>query len=365
MPRRRGRKASSLDPAGLASGYSNYTYTSTSLLGSFGFRYNPSAGAMNYHYLPSGLEWPGEAQDATTNLHWGGHELDADSGLYHFLFRNYAPLEKRWLSPDPAGWAVGSPADPQSWDRYSYAEGSPCSTIDPTGLKKCPHNYHPLTASEAAAVVAAAGKIANEGGWKYGEDPRLETGIQGTAAHPTPIDCTHFIQLAIEEAGLYVPYQTTADIASARGEYYLPAAAPAPGDVLLLDASKGGNDPLSHALLRGRQANQFFGSNSPTGRNPSGGPQPVSPASETSSHWPWWSGRIAAGHYYIPCVEPLPRQSAGMAGGGGPSPGGSIGWWTDPSELTLWWGNVAGGQSWVIYDLPGTWVWNPHGGYTY
>ncbi len=118
------------------SGYSNFTYTGTSLLGSTAFRYNPGSGgiAKNYHFLPYGLEWPGEATDTTTNLKWTGHEQDSESGLYHFLFRNYSPLENRWLSPDPAGWAAADPVNPQSWNRYSYALSTPCTATDPLGL---------------------------------------------------------------------------------------------------------------------------------------------------------------------------------------------------------------------------------------
>ncbi len=310
------------------SGHSNYAYTSTSLLGSFAFRYNPSAGAMNYHYLPSGLEWPGEAQDATTNRHWGGHELDADSGLYHFLFRNYAPLEKRWLSPDPAGWAVGSPADPQSWDRYSYAEGSPCSTIDPTGLKKCPPNFHPLTSEEAKAVLKAAQELANQqqlGEWKYGETG--QTDVPGPAGGPaTPIDCSHEIWLAILDANLYTPYQTTAEIAS--GRYYLPAGAPAPGDVLLLDASADHNDPLSHAMLYAKPGT-YFASNSPVyttlngKRNlyEPGGPQLLSPPRSTDT---FWGQAVSGGRYFIPCVQPLFGPIGGNVGGGGGGGGGTL-----------------------------------------
>ncbi len=209
------------------SGYSNFTYTSTSLLGSFAFRYNPSAGAMNYHYLPSGLEWPGEAQDATTNLHWGGHELDADSGLYHFLFRNYAPLEKRWLSPDPAGWAVGSPADPQSWDRYSYAEGSPCSTTDPLGLKTgCRPGTHPLNAGERMAVAAAAPGVlldAQHYGTKY---------VLGGNSLLTGIDCSHLVALILNDAGFAFPYTTTYELLSSGGA--VPDTVAHPGDIMLM-----------------------------------------------------------------------------------------------------------------------------------
>ncbi len=157
------------------SGYSNFTYTGTSLLGSTAFRYNPGSGgiAKNYHFLPYGLEWPGEATDTTTSLKWTGHEQDSESGLYHSLFRNYSPLENRWLSPDPAGWAAADPVNPQSWDRYSYAVGSPCSVADPLGLAPpCQfniglNNRARIEQGELAAVESAAAtvfSIATKGG---------------------------------------------------------------------------------------------------------------------------------------------------------------------------------------------------------
>ncbi len=147
------------------SGYSNFTYTGTSLLGSTAFRYNPGSGgiAKNYHFLPYGLEWPGEATDTTTNLKWTGHEQDSESGLYHFLFRNYSPLENRWLSPDPAGWAAADPADPFSRNRYTYVENTPLGSIDPLGLDCDPNNpgkaipgTGPCVSGGSRTVVVAA-----------------------------------------------------------------------------------------------------------------------------------------------------------------------------------------------------------------
>jgi len=150
------------------SGYSNFTYTGTSLLGSTAFRYNPGSGgiAKNYHFLPYGLEWPGEASDATSNLKWTGHEQDSESGLYHFLFRNYAPLENRWLSPDPAGWAAADPVNPQSWNFYSYVQNSPESRIDICGLctfnisitSPLPGNLLKMAEAQIASIFESAGQ---------------------------------------------------------------------------------------------------------------------------------------------------------------------------------------------------------------
>ncbi|HEV2396959.1 MAG TPA: RHS repeat-associated core domain-containing protein [Candidatus Sulfotelmatobacter sp.] len=61
-------------------------------------------------------------------------EQDSETGDYHTWFRQYSPSEVRWLSPDPLGGNVG---DPQSFNRYSYAENNPCNLTDPLGLSTC------------------------------------------------------------------------------------------------------------------------------------------------------------------------------------------------------------------------------------
>jgi hypothetical protein len=40
----------------------------------------------------------------------------------------------RFISPDPAGRAVADPANPQSWNQYSYVQNSPMSAVDPSGM---------------------------------------------------------------------------------------------------------------------------------------------------------------------------------------------------------------------------------------
>jgi RHS repeat-associated protein len=39
----------------------------------------------------------------------------------------------RFMSPDPGGLLVANPANPQSWNMYSYALNNPLSNVDPYG----------------------------------------------------------------------------------------------------------------------------------------------------------------------------------------------------------------------------------------
>ncbi|MGH9541655.1 MAG: RHS repeat domain-containing protein [Terriglobales bacterium] len=311
-------------------GYSNFTYTGTSLLGSTAFRYNPSAGAKNYHFLPYGLEWPGEGSDATSNLKWTGHEQDSDSGLYHFLFRNYAPLENRWLSPDPAGWIVGDPGAPGTWNRYSYVGGSPCSATDPLGLRDCPKGTHPLTSDPNAlkAVLHAADALTKEG------ITYSESGAPGT------LDCTGFIQRAIANAGYSILPASTSQIMSgtAGGAFYMTTSTPQPGAVDIFDAGAG---PFTHAAIfasvstvRGKPGllapgSVLYASNKHHGTRGKGGPQPFTAG-------PNWTGDLNGGAFYIPCIKnavPQQRPQGTSGGGGMPSiGGGGPGDW-DPFQL--------------------------------
>ena len=47
------------------------------------------------------------------------------SDEYDFPARSMQTNQGRWISPDPAGLAAVNPADPQSWNRYSYVGNRP------------------------------------------------------------------------------------------------------------------------------------------------------------------------------------------------------------------------------------------------
>ncbi len=83
----------------------------------------------------------GEAYNSsgTTDLDFTGHNSEISSPssseiLYDFMFREYSPLQGRWLQPDPAGLAAANPADPQSWNRYAYVNNQSLNSVDLLGL---------------------------------------------------------------------------------------------------------------------------------------------------------------------------------------------------------------------------------------
>jgi RHS repeat-associated protein len=59
---------------------------------------------------------------------------DKASDLRDFPFRQYHPIQGRWISPDPAGLAAVDITNPQTWNRYAYARNNPLNAIDPLGL---------------------------------------------------------------------------------------------------------------------------------------------------------------------------------------------------------------------------------------
>jgi RHS repeat-associated protein len=59
-------------------------------------------------------------------------ERDNETGLDYFLARYYSSTQGRFTSVDPEN-AGANPADPQSWNGYTYARNSPLVYSDPDG----------------------------------------------------------------------------------------------------------------------------------------------------------------------------------------------------------------------------------------
>jgi RHS repeat-associated protein len=65
--------------------------------------------------------------------HFTSKHRDIESGLDYFPARYYNSYLGRFMSPDPGGLLVANPANPQSWNMYSYALNNPLSNVDPYG----------------------------------------------------------------------------------------------------------------------------------------------------------------------------------------------------------------------------------------
>ncbi|MFH0178728.1 RHS repeat domain-containing protein [Streptomyces cacaoi] len=91
-----------------------------------------------------------------------GKPADADTGLTHIGAREYDPVTGRFLSVDP----VLAPEDHESLNGYAYANNTPVTKSDPTGLR-------PITACEYGCKNDKGGtdcdtlKADGKGGWKF------------------------------------------------------------------------------------------------------------------------------------------------------------------------------------------------------
>jgi RHS repeat-associated protein len=86
------------------------------------------------------------------NYKFTGHERDGESGLDYMVARHYAFTLGRFLQPD-LPFADQQPANPQTWNLYSYARNNPLKFVDPTGRAGCPWN--PCTGTDSQGQLAA------------------------------------------------------------------------------------------------------------------------------------------------------------------------------------------------------------------
>src|SRR5712692_8091344 len=79
------------------------------------------------HY-PFGESW--YSASTTTKWQFTSYERDAESGNDYAMARYHISRLGRFNSPDPVS---GSPADPQSWNRFAYSRNDPINLADPSG----------------------------------------------------------------------------------------------------------------------------------------------------------------------------------------------------------------------------------------
>jgi RHS repeat-associated protein len=82
-------------------------------------------------YYPFGATRQDSSTEGTSVSHkYTGQEIDGENGVYNYDARMYDPDMGRFLTPDSI---VPSPYDPQSLNRYAYAQNNPVNLTDPTG----------------------------------------------------------------------------------------------------------------------------------------------------------------------------------------------------------------------------------------
>ena len=118
--------------------------------------------------------------DNSDEHHFTGKERDAESGNDYFGARYYASSMGRFMSPDKP-FADQHPANPQSWNLYSYTRNNPLRFVDDDGEKvnEAPTvivTYHVSggTAAEAWNNAPAASGIS--GGYRGNTDTNIGVG---------------------------------------------------------------------------------------------------------------------------------------------------------------------------------------------
>ncbi|MCP5060113.1 MAG: hypothetical protein GY937_25705 [bacterium] len=82
------------------------------------------------YYRPFGQAATGGGATLPEDFGFTGQRFEDEVGLYDYGARWYDPALGRFLQPDSI---VPDPADPMSWNPYSYVRNNPVNRIDPTG----------------------------------------------------------------------------------------------------------------------------------------------------------------------------------------------------------------------------------------
>jgi RHS repeat-associated protein len=105
-------------------------------------------------------------------LYYTGKPEEAALGIQNFGARWYDPRIGRFLAVDPAGF---DPHNPQSFNRYAYANNNPYRYVDPNGESPVE-----VVAELAPAAGQAFGALAAYGiGIVAGDDALVQTAIEG------------------------------------------------------------------------------------------------------------------------------------------------------------------------------------------
>ncbi|MCA9957662.1 MAG: C39 family peptidase, partial [Anaerolineales bacterium] len=89
-------------------------------------------------YTPFGDYRADSGPNAVTDRGFTGQRENMDGlGVYYYNARFYVPYLNRFLSADSI---VPNPANPQSFNRYSYVLNRPLNFSDPTGHRECGAN---------------------------------------------------------------------------------------------------------------------------------------------------------------------------------------------------------------------------------
>ena len=96
-----------------------------------------------------------------TTFRFTGQREESDLGLYFYRSRWYDPYLNRWIQPDTI---IPQPANPQSLNRFAYANNNPIRYTDPTGHFSAGNPPFPQPMPDLWHMVQMARDLAVGGG---------------------------------------------------------------------------------------------------------------------------------------------------------------------------------------------------------
>ena len=109
--------------------------------------------AQQQRYFPFGAPRTvsGFAMITSTDLTYTGQRIMSGTGLMDYKARFYSPYINHFIQPDTI---IPNPANPQSWNRYSYVANSPTNYSDPSGhAQTCGDQYEQCGSTPPAPAV--------------------------------------------------------------------------------------------------------------------------------------------------------------------------------------------------------------------
>jgi RHS repeat-associated protein len=139
----------------------------------------------------------------TNTKKFTGKERDLESGLDYFGARYYGSRIGRFTSMDPLVPFAQGIADPQQWNRYSYARNNPSRYIDPDGRYSCSGSSCASFENERQTALQSSDAGVRRGAGAYGS-PGDANGVTVSFGKPTlGGDGEASSELHMSESGAY------------------------------------------------------------------------------------------------------------------------------------------------------------------
>ena len=149
-------------------------------LGTERARTNLSGGTVEADSSPPYGGWLNQVGTISA-LHFVGQPFDGESALSYLSARLRSGFLGRFLTPDDG--SAQDPADPQSWDLYTYARDNPVTLADPSGRYWCKAGEPPRSPNCVSDKEFAKKTKAQQVGWVHVSNDITVT-VRASAAPP-------------------------------------------------------------------------------------------------------------------------------------------------------------------------------------